>query len=58
MTDVAEEPHAPVKVGDIVSLHIEGLAAGGDFVGRLGPFAVFVTGAAPSVSALVALARA
>jgi len=36
-----------VKVGDKITLRIDGLAAGGDFVGRLGPFAIFVSGSAP-----------
>jgi len=43
----------PVKVGDIITLHLEGLAAGGDVVGRVGPFAVFVAGGAPSEVAKV-----
>ncbi|NIM05580.1 MAG: 23S rRNA (uracil(1939)-C(5))-methyltransferase RlmD [Armatimonadetes bacterium] len=42
-----------MKVGDKVSLRVDSLAAGGDFIGRTGPFAVFVSGSAPGEIAKV-----
>jgi 23S rRNA (uracil1939-C5)-methyltransferase len=53
MESPSQKGSPPVKVGDRVSLRIDALAAGGDFIGRLGPFAIFVSGGAPSEIAQV-----
>jgi len=47
MKPSTSENSPPVKVGDIISLRAEKMAAGGDFVGHIEKFAVFITGSAP-----------
>ena len=50
MDDSERSQSLPVQTGDIVTLRVESLASGGDFVGRVDGFTVFVRGAAPSES--------
>lgn len=53
MNSTSPSASPPLKVGEVVTLQMDGLAAGGDFVARHGPFAVFVSGSAPGEVAQV-----